>query len=86
MRNENGVSEELAQGVERLDLLYAVTDRSGNVSYLTAAQIGAAGAQCPPPSADLYTPGSVPVLAYWEETREPLYLFGRRSEWIWEVR
>ena len=28
----------------------------------------------------------VPVLAYWEETKEPLYLFGRRSEWIWEVR
>jgi hypothetical protein len=28
----------------------------------------------------------VPVLAYWEESQAPLYLFGRRSEWIWEVR
>ena len=27
----------------------------------------------------------VPALSYWEESREPLYLFGRRSEQIWQV-
>ena len=28
----------------------------------------------------------VPVLAYWEEAKEPLYLFGRRLEPVLEVR
>jgi hypothetical protein len=27
----------------------------------------------------------VPVLPYWEESKEPLYLFGRRREWIWQL-
>ena len=27
----------------------------------------------------------VPVLSYWEESREPLYLFGRQYEQIWQV-
>jgi hypothetical protein len=27
----------------------------------------------------------VPVLAYWEESKAPLYLFGRRGDWIYEV-
>ena len=27
----------------------------------------------------------VPALAYWEESAEPLYLFGRNSAWVWEV-
>ena len=28
----------------------------------------------------------VPVFEYWEESKEPLYLFGRRLQPIWEVR
>ena len=28
----------------------------------------------------------VPVLRYWEESKEPLYLFGRRTELVFEVR
>ena len=27
----------------------------------------------------------VPVLSYWEESREPIYLFGRRSAPIWQI-
>jgi hypothetical protein len=27
----------------------------------------------------------VPALSYWEESREPLYLFGRRYDQVWEV-
>ena len=26
-----------------------------------------------------------PVLSYWEESTEPLYLFGRRLETLWEI-
>jgi hypothetical protein len=28
----------------------------------------------------------VPVLGYWEESKIPLFMYGRRSETIWEVR
>lgn len=52
------------------------------------------------PDRDRYDPGDfeallaelrarydlVPVLAYWEEAKEPLYLFGRRLETIFEIR
>lgn len=54
MRSDNGVAEELVQGVERLDFLYSVADLSGRVRFLNAsemtAQSNAAG--CPMPSVD----------------------------------
>jgi len=55
----------------------------------------AAGARgVPPPTAEDFARFAeelasayalVPVLSYWEESREPLYLFGRRSAQIWQV-
>ena len=54
MRSDNGVAEELVQGVERLDFLYSVADLSGRVRFLNAsemtAQSNATG--CPMPSMD----------------------------------
>ena len=29
---------------------------------------------------------AVPTLTYWEESKAPLYLFGRGSEVMWELR
>lgn len=55
MRSENGVAQEVAQGVERLDFLYGVAVMSnGGMAYLDAAQVsaGSNAANCPPPSSD----------------------------------
>ena len=27
----------------------------------------------------------IPVLTYWEENRDPLYLFGERTQVVWEL-
>lgn len=53
MRSENGVPQELAQGVERLDFLYgAAMQSNGGLAYLDANQVGANSnlANCPKPS------------------------------------
>lgn len=55
MRAENGVAQEVAQGVERLDFLYGVAVMSnGGMAYLDATQVSASSnaANCPPPSSD----------------------------------
>ncbi|HVJ62187.1 MAG TPA: PilW family protein [Tahibacter sp.] len=54
MRNDNGVSEELVQGVERLDFLYSVADATGDIRFLNAAEVTAQSnaAGCPMPSLD----------------------------------
>ena len=58
VRNENGVQEDLVQGVERLDFLFAVTSDNGNVAYMNASEVNsvASDALCPPPSNDLVQP------------------------------
>lgn len=42
IRRENGVEQELVQGVERLDFLYGVQDGTGVTRYLDAAQVQSA--------------------------------------------
>ncbi len=39
IRRENGVDQELVQGVERLDFRYGVQDLNGNTRFLNAAQV-----------------------------------------------
>jgi type IV pilus assembly protein PilW len=48
MRSENGVAQEIVEGVERLDFTYAVDDALGRTTYLTADQVDAMAAACPP--------------------------------------
>ncbi|HET7844629.1 MAG TPA: PilW family protein [Xanthomonadales bacterium] len=48
MRSENGVAQEIVEGVERLDFMYAVDDNLGRTQYLTATQVDAMAAACPP--------------------------------------
>ncbi|WP_257386712.1 PilW family protein [Tahibacter caeni] len=53
MRSENGVAQELVQGVERLDFLYgAAMQTNGGLAYLTANQVSSNSnlANCPKPS------------------------------------
>lgn len=55
MRRENGTSEEMVRGVERLDFLYGIEDGNGNTRYLGAADVDtrAGGAiSCPPSWSD----------------------------------
>jgi len=53
MRSENGVAQEIVEGVERLDFMYAVDDALGRTNYLTAAEVDAMAAACPPSPAQL---------------------------------
>ena len=39
IRRENGVEQELVRGVDRLDVRYGIRDNTGNLRYLTAAQV-----------------------------------------------
>ncbi|HEV2623183.1 MAG TPA: PilW family protein [Frateuria sp.] len=39
MRRQNGQTQELVRGVERLDFLYGVEDNNGNTQFLTASQV-----------------------------------------------
>jgi type IV pilus assembly protein PilW len=57
MRSDNGVAEELVQGVERLDFLYSVADLAGNIRFLNAAEMTAqsTAAGCPPPGLEFGT-------------------------------
>jgi type IV pilus assembly protein PilW len=48
MRRQRDATQELVEGVERLDFLYGVDDRLGRTSYLTAAQVDGLSAACPP--------------------------------------
>lgn len=73
MRAENGVAQEVVQGVERLDFLYGTVFAANNgIAYLDAAQINsAAAATCPPPPATYVRPGaftSTGAGTAWRET------------------
>ena len=48
-RRENGVDVSIAEGIERLDFLYHVEDRSGLIRPMTAAEVNAF-TNCPPHS------------------------------------
>lgn len=48
-RRENGIDVSIAEGIERLDFLYHVEDRAGNVRPMTADQVATA-TNCPDPS------------------------------------
>lgn len=53
IRRENGIEQELVQGVDLMRLHYGVQDNLGNTRFMTAAQINAASAStCPPVPAD----------------------------------
>lgn len=39
IRRENGVEQEVVRGVDRLEFVYGVQDRLGNLRFLTAAQV-----------------------------------------------
>lgn len=55
-RSENGVAQEMVEGVDRLDFLYGVEDGDGNTAFLTADDVedGAGGTlSCPPDPADV---------------------------------
>lgn len=45
-RRENGVDVSIAEGIERLDFIYHVEDRAGNIRPLSAAAVATAG-NCP---------------------------------------
>lgn len=45
-RRENGVDVSIAEGIERLDFIYHVEDRAGNIRPLNAAAVATAG-NCP---------------------------------------
>lgn len=51
MRRENGVEQELVQGVDQLTFRYGVQDATGRTRFFSAAEIegGAGGLQCAPP-------------------------------------
>jgi type IV pilus assembly protein PilW len=51
VRRQGNTSQELVEGVERLDFLYGVDDRLGRTSYLTAAEVDGLSATCPPAAA-----------------------------------
>ena len=59
VRRENGVKQELVQGVDQLVFRYGVQDPTGKINFLTAAEIEAGGVACTdPPSGDLvFEPG-----------------------------
>lgn len=42
VRRENGASEDIVQGVDRLDFRYGVQDSAGTTAFLTAAEVNAA--------------------------------------------
>lgn len=48
-RRENGIDVAIAEGVERLDFIYHVEDRVGNIRPMTAAEVASAS-NCPDPS------------------------------------
>ena len=62
-------------------------------TLLGLAQTAAVRGERPPTEADFEALASalrgryalVPVLEYWEESKAPLYLYGRRQDWIFEV-
>jgi type IV pilus assembly protein PilW len=57
-------TQELVEGVERLDFLYGVEDNLGRTSYLTATEVDAlTAAECPPVPWDLAAPQVQPVEA-----------------------
>lgn len=68
MRREDGVAQEVAQGVERLDFLYgAAMISTGGMAYLTADQVApnSTVANCPKPSRSFQS-GGVDI-ANWRE-------------------
>ena len=48
-RRENGIDVAIAEGIERLDFIYHVEDRVGNIRPMTAAEVATA-TNCPDPS------------------------------------
>jgi type IV pilus assembly protein PilW len=74
MRRENGVSEEIVRGVERLDFLYGVENADGSTRYVDANTVDTrdSGAfNCPTsvPSADSSTPAVNPVGCMWRAVK-----------------
>ena len=74
MRRENGVSEEIVRGVERLDFLYGVENADGSTRYVSANTVDTrdSGAfNCPTsvPSADSSTPPVNPVGCMWRAVK-----------------
>lgn len=68
IRTENGVNQEVAQGVERLDFLYGAAVSGGGVAFLDASQVssGSTAANCPMPSADFDRVNTAPTFS-WRE-------------------
>ncbi|MBP8307964.1 MAG: PilW family protein [Burkholderiaceae bacterium] len=61
---DTAATQELVEGVERLDFLYGVEDNVGRTSYLTAAEVDAlTAAECPPVPWDLAAPQVQPAEA-----------------------
>ncbi|MEO6688558.1 MAG: PilW family protein [Dokdonella sp.] len=48
IRRENGVEQELVQGVDQLKFLYGVQDSGGNTRFMTADQVNSGVGFCPP--------------------------------------
>jgi type IV pilus assembly protein PilW len=59
MRRENGVSQELVQGVDQLAFRYGVQDPTGKINFLTAAEVDAGAVTCtdPPDGGVVFEPG-----------------------------
>ena len=72
-RRENGTqTDELVQGVERLDFIYATQYRDASLHYLTADQVNANSnaTNCPPPSPGLGLPlGNVEPGCLWRSVK-----------------
>jgi type IV pilus assembly protein PilW len=78
MRSENGVAQEVAPGVERLDFLYgAAVTANGGMSYLDGAQVTTLStfAACSPPSAAFARQYSRTGTAAQQQWREPACLW-----------
>lgn len=48
IRRENGVEQELVRGVDEVKFSYGVQDNAGNTRFMTANEVDAGGALCPP--------------------------------------
>jgi len=69
IRTENGVNQEVAQGVERLDFLYgAAVSTNGGMAYMDAGQVTTNSnlANCPMPAADFARVNPGPAFT-WRE-------------------
>lgn len=71
-RRENGVDVTIAEGIERLDFIYHVEDRAGNIRPMTADEVAAAGT-CPDASMN-------PPLAPGHRLSTPRIAVGGRYE------